>query len=135
MCIGGLCYYLFPDDELLATTAGVGDGLGDAGVTPEVKTFILNNVVPNIRKVLSEDASFVLGKAMLWMIYSPYDAANESIPKLIKDQIWLEWNEIVLALDPGINCNNPFHNPIQRVPVRITGNEGCVNIDVLFSFS
>ena len=54
----------------------------------------------------------MLGKAMLWMIYSPFDAANEIVPKLIKDQIQLEWNEIVLASDPGIDCNSPFYNPI-----------------------
>ena len=130
LCIGGPCYYLFPD-ELLATTAAVGDGTGDTSLTPVLKTFILSNVVPNIRKVLSEDASLVLGKAMLWMIYSPFDAANEIVPKLIKDQIQLEWNEIVLALDPGIDCNSPFYNPIQRVPVVITGDEGCVNIDII----
>jgi hypothetical protein len=130
LCIGGPCYYLFPD-ELLATTAAVGDGTGDTSLTPVLKTFILSNVVPNIRKVLSEDASLVLGKAMLWMIYSPFDAANEIVPKLIKDQIQLEWNEIVLASDPGIDCNSPFYNPIQRVPVVITGDEGCVNIDII----
>jgi hypothetical protein len=124
LCIGGPCYYLFPD-ELLATTAAVGDGTGDTSLTPVLKTFILSNVVPNIRKVLSEDASLVLGKAMLWMIYSPFDAANEIVPKLIKDQIQLEWNEIVLASDPGIDCNSPFYNPIKRVPVVITGDEGC----------
>jgi hypothetical protein len=68
---------------------------------------------------------------MLWMIYSPYDAANKIVPKLIKDQIRLEWNEIVSALHPGIDCNSPFYNPIQRVPVVITGDEGCVNIDII----
>ncbi len=73
----------------------------------------------------------MLGKAMLWMIYSLCDAANEIVPKLIKDQIQLEWNEIVLASDPGINCNSPFYNSIQRVPVVITGDEGCVNIDII----
>ena len=53
-----------------------------------LKTFILSNVVPtSIRKVLSEDAPLVLGKAMLWMISSPYNAANEIVPKLIMDQI------------------------------------------------
>ena len=97
LCIGGPCYYLFPD-ELLGTTASVGDGAGDANLTPVLKTFILTNVIPNIRKVLSEDASLVLGKAMFWIICPSNDAANEIVPKLIKDQIRLEWNEVVSAL-------------------------------------
>ena len=71
--------------------------------------------------MLSENALLVLGKAMLWMIYSPYDAANEIVPKLIKDQIRLEWNETISASDPGIICNSIFCNPIKRVPVVIRG--------------
>jgi hypothetical protein len=78
--------------ELLATTAVVGDGSGDASLTPVLKPFTFSKVVPNIRKALSEDALLVLGKAMLWMIHSPYDAADEIVPKLIEDQIRLAWN-------------------------------------------
>ena len=114
------------------TTVGGGDGARDSGLTPVLKTFILSNVVPNVRKMLSEDASLVLGKALLWLIYSIYDAANEMVPVEFKDQIWLEWNEIVLATDPGIECNSPLYNPIKKkVPVVITGDEGCVNINII----
>jgi Transcriptional activator of glycolytic enzymes len=73
----------------------------------------------------------VLGKALLWLLYSPYEAANKMVPVEFKNQIRLEWNEIVLATDPGIECNSPLYNPIKKVPVVITGDEGCVNIDVI----
>ena len=48
-----------------------------------------------------------------------------------KDQVWLEWNEIELATDPGIEGNSPLYNPIKKVLVVITGDEGCVNIDII----
>ena len=31
----------------------------------------------------------------------------------------------------GVNCNAPDYNPIWRAPVVVTGDQGCVHIDVV----
>jgi hypothetical protein len=65
-----------------------------------LKTFILSYVVPNnnMRKCLSNAAAFVLGKALFWQIYSPYNATTHNlVPQEIKNRIQMEWNEIILV--------------------------------------
>ncbi len=125
LCIGGPCFYLFPE-ELTNTT--VEDG---TSMIAMMKTFILSNVVPNVRKRLPDSAALVLGKALLWLIYSPYDATNNVVPHDFKNQIRMEWNEVVSATVVGIECDAPGYNPIRRVPVVVTGDQGCVHIDVV----
>jgi hypothetical protein len=96
-----------------------------------MKTFILSNVVPHARKCVPNLVALVLGKALLWMKYSPYDATNQVVPQDFKTQIRLEWNKIVSATVVGVDCNAPSYNPIRRVPVVVTGEQGCVHIDVV----
>ena len=43
----------------------------------------------------------------------------------------MELNEVVTATVRGVNCNAPDYNPIRRVPVVVTGDQGCVYIDVV----
>ncbi len=69
-----------------------------------------------------------MGKALLWLIYSPLDAANHVVPQAFKDRIR---DEIVTATVEGVDCNAIDYNPIQRVPVVVTGDQGCVCIDVV----
>ena len=128
LCIGGACYYLFPE-ELTSNEVKAGQSM--IGM---LKTFILSNVVPNIRKRLPDSAALVLGKALLWLIYSPYDATHNLVPQEMKNRIQMEWNEIVLAGDSAVDCNLSEYNPIRRVPVVVTGDQGCVYIDVVPSF-
>jgi hypothetical protein len=123
LCIGGPCFYLFPDE---LTNAAVENGL-----TAMMKTFILSNIVPKARKRVPDSVALVLGKALLWLIYSPYDATNQVVPQDFKTQIQLEWNEIVSATVVGVDCDAPSYNPIRRVPVVVTGDQGCVHIDVV----
>jgi len=128
LCIGGACYYLFPEE--LSNTA-VEAGNSTIGM---LKTFILSNVVPHTRKRLPDSAALVLGKALLWLIYSPYDATHNLVPQDLKNRIRMEWNEIVSAEDASIDCNSAEYNPIHRIPVVVTGDQGCVYIDIVPSF-
>ena len=129
LCIGGACYYLFPEE---LTNEGAEEGR--ANMTAMMKTYILSNVVPNIRRRLPEAAALVLGKALLWLIYSMYDATNNVVPQNFRNRIRREINEIVSAADAEVDCNDPGYNPIRRVPVVVTGREGCVYIDVIPAF-
>jgi Transcriptional activator of glycolytic enzymes len=129
LCIGGACYYLFPE-ELSNTEV---DEAGNSTIAM-LKTFILSNVVPNTRKRLPDSAALVLGKALLWLIYSPYNATHNVVPQDLKNRIRMEWNEIVSAGDVNLDCNSTEYNPIRRVPVVVTGDQGCVYIDIVPSF-
>jgi hypothetical protein len=122
LCFGGACYYLFPE-EVRSTAVEEGESM-----TAMTKTFILSKVVPNIRKRLPDSAALVLGKALL---YSPYDSTNHRVPQAFKDRIPLDLNAIVTATVRGVDCNAPDYNPIRRVPVVVTGDQGCVYIDVV----
>ncbi len=126
LCFGGACYYLFPKE--VRNTAVEDEGKSTTAMT---KTFILSKVVPNNRKRLPDSAALVLGKALLRLIYSPYDSTNHLVPQAFKDRIRLDLNAIVAATVRGVDCNAPDYNPIRRVLVDVTGNQGCVYIDVV----
>jgi hypothetical protein len=41
-------------------------------------------------------------------------------------------NEIVTAtVREGVDCNAPDYNPIRRLPVVVTGDQGCVYVNVV----
>ena len=105
----------------------------DAGISTiaMMKTFILSNVVPKIRKKLPDSAAVVLGKALVWLIYSAYDDTHNVVPQDFKTGIQMELNEVVLAGVNGVDTNLPNFNPICRVPIVVTGDQGCVYIDVM----
>jgi hypothetical protein len=125
LCMGGACYYLFPEE---LTNNEVEAGTSTIAM---LKTFVLSNVVPNIRKKLPDSAALVLGKALLWLIYSPYDATHNLVPQEFKLRIRMELNEVVSAGVSGVDCNAPNYNPIRKAPVIVTGDQGCVYIDVV----
>ena len=128
LCIGGACYYLFLEE--LNTTNTAGDNFAAAGGVGGVvstiammKTSILSNVVPNIQKRMSDAVALVLGsKALLWLIYSSYDNKNHIVPEDFKQEIKMEWNEIIMASVVGVDCDAVGYNPIKKVPVVVTGN-------------
>ncbi len=129
LCIGGACYYLFPE-ELSNTEVKAGNL-----TIAMLKTFILSNIVPNTsRKRLPDSAALVLGKALLGLIYSPYNATHNIVPQDLKNRIQMEWNKIVSAGDVNLDCNSNEYNPICRIPVVVTGDQDCVYIDVVASF-
>ena len=43
----------------------------------------------------------------------------------------MEWKEIITATVVGVDCDDAVYNPIKRVPVVVTGDQGCVHIDVV----
>jgi Transcriptional activator of glycolytic enzymes len=43
----------------------------------------------------------------------------------------MEWNEIITASVVGVDCDAVGYNPIKKVPVVVTGDQGCVNIDIV----
>jgi hypothetical protein len=132
LATGGPCYYLLPEEVHLTNTAGGGgDNAAAAGSLAVMKTFLLSRVVPNIRKRLSDEVCFVLGKALMWLIYSAFDAEMGLVPEDFKERIKMEWNEIVTAGDSGVDCNDERYNPVRRVPVVVTGDQGLVYIDVI----
>ena len=82
-----------------------------------MKTFVLTQVVPNICKRVPDSCALVLGKALLWFIYS--DGTDENvIPQPLGDTIKRELNEILKA--SGIDVNAENFNPIRRVPVVVS---------------
>ncbi len=131
LCVGGACFYLFPL-ELTNNVAGKDVGTSTIAM---MKTFIISNMDSNIRKVLPDSAALVLGYALLWLIYSLYDAMNHVVPKEFKNRIQLEWNEITAWTVPRVDVTASDYNPIWKVPVVVTGDQGGVRIDVVHSFN
>ena len=43
----------------------------------------------------------------------------------------MEWKEIITATVVGVDCDDAVYNPIKRVPVVVTGDQGCVHIGVV----
>jgi hypothetical protein len=85
------------------------------------KNLILTNVVPHMRKRLSESCCYILGKALLWYIFCP----NNTVPQEFANRIKFELKEIYLA--SGVDgVDDPDFNPVTKVPVIISGDEGTV---------
>ena len=122
LCIGGPCFYLLPGEQ------GNDAGDNDANSTMMIKTFLLTHVVPNMRRRMSESSSFILGKALLWFVYSP----NNFAPQDFCEQIKRELNEILRAAGVA-NVDDPDFNPVKKVPVIVSGDEGSVFIEVVDS--
>jgi hypothetical protein len=132
----GPCYYLVLPEEMHSTnTTGSrrGDNAAAAGSLAVMKTFLLSRVVPNIWKRLSDEVCFVLSKALMSLIYSGFDVEMKIVPEDFKERIKMEWNEIVTAADSGVDCDDERYNPVRRVPVVVTGDQGLVYIDVIQS--
>ena len=46
--------------------------------------------MPNIRKRMSDAVVLVLGKALMWLIFSSYDNENHIVPEDYKQEIKME---------------------------------------------
>ena len=103
LCIGGPCKYVVKSES----------GVNDA--------FIFEFVVPNIRKRFDDDVTLILGTVLLYMIYQDED---NQIPNFIKKR--------VLDAMPTVS-RTPNENPVRRIPVVCTGNDGEVYIDEILS--
>jgi hypothetical protein len=67
--------------------------------------------VPNIRSRLSDEASLILGKALMWWIYSPGGA---TVPQHIQDRVKIAYDDAREG-DESVN-------PINKVPLVVTGD-------------
>jgi hypothetical protein len=106
--------------------ANVNGGVVDATIGNNIEmltTFILTQVVPNIRPRVPESCALVLGKAFLWFI-NCNDAVSENfLPEEFKRRIKLELKEL-LAASGGVDVEIENLNPICRVPVKVSGDQG-----------
>ena len=85
-------------------------------------TFILTKVVPNIRERLPDSAAILLlGKAVLWVVYS--SVASTYIDDEWRDRIKQDLEET------GIATIVDGQNPIMKVPVIVSGNQGIIYVD------
>ena len=69
-----------------------------------LRTFVLSQVVPQIRRCIPE-------LAFLWFIYSDDAVSEKFLPEEFKNQIKMELNEILTASDVDVEVNN--FNPIR----------------------
>ena len=130
LCIGGACYYLFPNEDANNLNGVVDEAIGNH--IDMMKTFILTEVVPNIRKRVPESCALVLGKALLWFIFSNSTVANNFLPENFQARIKKELLEILTA--SGSPPDDENFNPIRRVPVVVSGDQGSVFIDTIEEF-
>ena len=100
LCIGGPCK--------CAVKAGA--GVSDA--------FILQHVVPAIRSRCSDDLALVLGKAVLWLACSD---GKDYLPPAILNRINNAYSAIRQLPEN--------ENPIEKIMLVVTGNEGVVHYD------
>lgn len=108
LCGGGACFYLpnpMYDVEML-------------------NTFILSHVVPNVRKRLPESACLVLGRALMWLIFSP--VVDEYVPTEMKEKVVSEWAHVRGDIDDDDDHDT---NPIIQTAVTVSGDHGAVFID------
>ncbi|KAI2492284.1 hypothetical protein MHU86_22256 [Fragilaria crotonensis] len=122
LCGGGACFYL-PNPRY---------------DTVMMNSFILNHVVPNVKKRLPESACLVLGRALMWLICSPM--ADEFVPADMKETVLADWahvrgtNQHADADTPANNGRDNDEdeiNPIQQVAVTVSGDHGAVFIDTI----
>ena len=121
LCIGGACFYLFPNKDV-----NVNGGVVDATIGNNIemlKTSVLTHVVPNINHRVPESCALVLGKVFLWFIYCDDAVSENFLPEEFKRRIKLELKEL-LAASGGVDVEIENLNPICRVPVKVSGDQG-----------
>ena len=106
LCIGGPCFYLI-DNTVVDSTI--------------MTTFILTKVVPNMRRRLPDSTCLVLGKAIVWLVFS--SVANNFVSSMdYCNRVKADLAETGIVVEVG-------KNPILKMPVLITGDQGTVYID------
>ena len=107
LCFGLPCFYLIDNTVV--------------DVTIIMTTFILTKVVPNICQRLPTSACLVLGKAVVWHVFSSF--ANNFVSSMdYCDQVKAELVETGVVIEEA-------KNPILKMPVLVGSNQGTVYID------
>ena len=135
---------VYDDVGLPYPDAKVGEKLGGGGAcfympNPRfdaviMDAFVLNHVVPNIKKRLPESACLVLGRALLWLICSP--VVDEYVPTDLKEQVLTDWAHVrgdaEVPNDAGNDdAEQDSISPIRQVAVTVSGDHGAVFIDTV----
>ena len=103
LCIGGPCKYALKE----------GTGVTD--------NFLVLHVVPMIRTRFSLGVALVLGKALLWLLFS--DAGRDYLPPAYRVRVLAAYNTIS-QLAPG-------ENPVLKIPIVVSGHDGELYLDEL----
>ncbi|KAI2508148.1 hypothetical protein MHU86_6321 [Fragilaria crotonensis] len=104
LCMGGACYYV------------IDNSLCDSNT---LKTFVLTKWF-QIYVNDFESAAIVLGKAVLWLVYS--SVACDFISATDRDRVKADLADTGTVILDG-------QNPIAKVPIIVSGNQGTVFID------
>jgi hypothetical protein len=111
LCKGGPCSYVVKE----------GSGVSD--------DWILQYVVPRITSCFPRAVALVLGRVLLWLAFEDYNNSSarddKYLPQELFDRVWTAYRDIpgrTLAL---------VENPIKKVLLIVTGDEGVVYIDEL----
>jgi hypothetical protein len=86
--------------------------------------WILDHVVPHIRDNCDRAVAIVLGKALMWKIFSEYGSC---VPQDIRNRVLNAYKDVVVH-SPNINNNNP----IEKVILVVDGEDAQLVMDVLF---
>jgi hypothetical protein len=105
LCIGGPCFYLI-DSSICNSNI--------------LTTFILTKVVPNIRRRLPDSVAIVLGKAVLWTVFS--SVANSFVSADYCERLKADLMDTGIVVPPG-------RNPVVKMPILVSGDQGTVFMD------
>ena len=108
LSIGGACYYLFPNEDLIVNGGVVDKAVGNH--IKMMKTFVLSEVVPNICRRVPDSCAVVHEKAFLLFIYSSA-GTPDFISQDFKEHIKKELNERILTV-LGVDVSIENFNPI-----------------------
>jgi hypothetical protein len=102
LCIGGPIKYVLKE----------GSGLCD--------DWLFEHVVPNILKCFEKEVAIVLALPLLWAVSE--DERPVWVPEAIRSRILTAYSAVVRLLPIG-------ENPVKRVPLVVTGDDGVVYMD------
>jgi len=100
LCIGGPCKYVIREN---------------CGLSED---FILQYVTPNIKKRFPREVALILGYALMWVIFSPN--GKDVVPESIYDRVTMAF--------ASVRRGDENLNPIRKIPLVVTGNDGQVYI-------
>ena len=103
LCVGGACKYVITRES---------------GVSNE---FVFEFVVPNIKKRFNADVTLILGTALLYLIF---EDEHRVVPRVLRERVLQALHTV---------SRTPRENPVKRIPVVCTGNDGEVYIDEILS--
>ena len=104
----------------MASSLCIGGPIRYNVVHPNIsEEFILLYVVPNIRKQFNNQVCLCFGRAIQWAVFAELEGPNE-VPNSIKQHV----------MNAYAHVEGQFEgNPVEKVPIVVTGNEGAVHLD------